>query len=110
MTELPIADSRGRAATALGPRLPGSRGLLHGLEQTREQLESLGGQHADLIRLVCDAIGWINQSVPTLLGDRQYALLDAKRVSEMVRRSASWPARSSTGDAGGRARDRPRTR
>ena len=58
--------------------------LFTALEQTREQLESLGGQHADLIRLVCDAIGWINQSVPTLLGDPQYALLNAKRVSEMV--------------------------
>ncbi len=58
--------------------------LVAALEQTREQLESLGGQHGDLIRLVCDGIGWLNQSVPTLLGDPQYALLNAKRVSEMV--------------------------
>jgi hypothetical protein len=58
--------------------------LFAALEKTRESLESLGGKNAELIRLVCDGIGWINQSVPTLLGDPQYALLNAKRVSEMV--------------------------
>jgi len=31
---------------------------------------------------VCDGIGWLNQPVPTLLGNPQYALLNAKRVSE----------------------------
>ena len=33
---------------------------------------------------VCDGIDWITESLPALMGDPQYALLNAKRLCEMV--------------------------
>ena len=38
----------------------------------------------ELVEPVCKGIDWIQQSVPALMGDPQYALLNAKRVCEMV--------------------------
>src|SRR5262249_33024729 len=54
------------------------------LESIRTELESLGGRDADLVKLVTDGVGWISESVSALVGDPQYALLNAKRVAEMV--------------------------
>jgi hypothetical protein len=54
------------------------------LESTKAELETLRARYPDLVKAVCDGIGWINQSLPALMGDPQYALLNAKRVCEMV--------------------------
>ena len=54
------------------------------LEKTRTDLESLGDRHADLVKQLCTGIEWLTTSTPPLLGDPQYALLNAKRVAEMV--------------------------
>lgn len=62
-----------------------SKGALFAtLETIRADLQSLGGRHADLVRQVCSGLDWITTSAQALLGDPQYALLNAKRVSEMV--------------------------
>jgi hypothetical protein len=58
--------------------------LFAALETTRTDLESLGDRHQELVKLVCRGIQWIQDSTTALLGDPQYALLNAKRVSEMV--------------------------
>jgi alkylation response protein AidB-like acyl-CoA dehydrogenase len=62
----------------------GKGALFATLESTRTNLESLGDRHPELVKQVCDGIGWINTSATALLGDPQYALLNAKRVCEMV--------------------------
>jgi alkylation response protein AidB-like acyl-CoA dehydrogenase len=63
-----------------------SRGALFTtLEKLRDELAPLRAQYPDLVDLVCEAINkWITESIPALMGDPQYALLNAKRVSEMV--------------------------
>jgi len=62
-----------------------SKGALFAtLESTRTELESLGDRHPELVGQVCNGINSINDSVTALLGDPQYALLNAKRVCEMV--------------------------
>ena len=63
-----------------------SRGALFTtLEKLRDELVSLRAQHSDLVDLVSEAINkWITESIPALMGDPQYALLNAKRVCEMV--------------------------
>ncbi|MGH7858481.1 MAG: hypothetical protein ACREQY_14245, partial [Candidatus Binatia bacterium] len=38
----------------------------------------------DLVALVDGGIGWIEKSLPSLMGDPQYALLNAKRLCDMV--------------------------
>ena len=62
----------------------GKGALFATLESTRTNLASLGDRHPELVKQVCDGINWINNSTPALLGDPQYALLNAKRVCEMV--------------------------
>jgi len=55
------------------------------LEQVRDELQPLHAQFPDLVGLVCTAIDkWITEAMPFLVGDPQYALLNAKRVCEMV--------------------------
>jgi hypothetical protein len=55
------------------------------LERIRDEIEPLRAQFPELVGQVCDAIDkWINQSLPALMGDPQYALLNAKGVCEMV--------------------------
>jgi 3-(methylthio)propanoyl-CoA dehydrogenase len=54
------------------------------LEKTRTDLESLGDRHPELVKQLCGGIEWITTSTQALLGDPQYALLNAKRVAEMV--------------------------
>jgi len=54
------------------------------LEASRAQLEDVREQFPELVRDVSEGIEWLNKSVPALMGDPQYALLNAKRVSEMI--------------------------
>jgi 3-(methylthio)propanoyl-CoA dehydrogenase len=58
--------------------------LFAALEQVRTELQSLDDGHADLVTLICRGIQCINDATPALVGDPQYALLNAKRLSEMV--------------------------
>lgn len=58
--------------------------LFAALEATRTELEELRPTYPDLVQEVCDGIGHLNGSVEALMGDPQYALLNAKRVSEMI--------------------------
>jgi hypothetical protein len=58
--------------------------LLATLDGTRGDLEKLRPRFAELVDQVCTGIEWITQSTPALMGDPQYALLNAKRVCEMV--------------------------
>jgi alkylation response protein AidB-like acyl-CoA dehydrogenase len=62
----------------------GKGALFATLEGTRAELETLRARHPDLVAQVADGIGRITASAPALLGDPQYALLNAKRVCEMV--------------------------
>jgi hypothetical protein len=62
----------------------GKGALFATLEATRTELETLSEAYPDLVRMVTEGLKWIDISVPALMGDPQYALLNAKRVSEMV--------------------------
>ena len=62
----------------------GKGALFATLERTRTDLQSLSDAHDDLVRLVCDGINNLTDTVGALMGDPQYALLNAKRVCEMV--------------------------
>jgi len=62
----------------------GKGALFATLEETRTALESLSEDHPDLVRQLRDGIGWITDSTAALLGDPQYALLNAKRLCEMI--------------------------
>jgi alkylation response protein AidB-like acyl-CoA dehydrogenase len=62
-----------------------SKGALFAtLDATRGELAELSAGFPDLVALVSKGIDRIQQSVPALMGDPQYALLNAKRVCEMV--------------------------
>jgi hypothetical protein len=59
--------------------------LVATLDNMRDELIPLRERYPDLVDLVCEGIDkWINQSITALMGDPQYALLNAKRVCEMV--------------------------
>jgi hypothetical protein len=62
----------------------GKGALFTTLEQTREELWSLKERYPDLVEQVCQGVEWIHKSLPALMEDPQYALLNAKRVCEMV--------------------------
>jgi hypothetical protein len=62
----------------------GKGALFATLERTRTDLQSLSEAQDDLVRLVCDGINKLTGTVGALMGDPQYALLNAKRVCEMV--------------------------
>jgi alkylation response protein AidB-like acyl-CoA dehydrogenase len=63
----------------------GKGALFTTLAEIRDELEPLRGEYAELVGQVCDAIDkWINASTAHLMGDPQYALLNAKRICEMV--------------------------
>ena len=62
----------------------GKGALFAALEATRTELEELRPTYPTLVQEVCDGIGHLNGSVEALMGDPQYALLNAKRVSEMI--------------------------
>jgi len=62
-----------------------SKGALFAtLDSIRADLERLRDGFPVLVDLVAKGIGWLEQSLPALMGDPQYALLNAKRVCEMV--------------------------
>jgi hypothetical protein len=58
--------------------------LFAALEETRTELEELRGQFPDLVQQLADGIERITEATGALMGDPQYALLNAKRVSDMV--------------------------
>jgi hypothetical protein len=58
--------------------------LFAALEETRTDLESLSEEFPDHVRQLRDGIGWITDSTQALMGDPQYALLNAKRLCEMI--------------------------
>ena len=58
--------------------------LVTALETTKQMLAPLQEKQPDLTRLVVDGIGWLTDAIPALLGDPKYALLNAKRICEMV--------------------------
>src|SRR5438046_6112119 len=65
-------------------KVMGKGALFTTLERTRTDLQSLSDAQDDLVRLVCDGINKLTGTVGALMGDPQYALLNAKRVCEMV--------------------------
>ena len=54
------------------------------LESIETELDGLRAHRPELVEMVCDGVKAIRDGVPTLMGDPQYALLNAKRVCEMV--------------------------
>jgi alkylation response protein AidB-like acyl-CoA dehydrogenase len=62
-----------------------SKGALFAtLDATRGELAGISAAFPDLAALVSGGIDDIQQSIPALMGDAQYALLNAKRICEMV--------------------------
>jgi alkylation response protein AidB-like acyl-CoA dehydrogenase len=63
----------------------GKGALFATLEQLRDELEPLRSSYPQQVEAVCDAVNKsIGESIPALMGSPQYALLNAKRVCEMV--------------------------
>jgi alkylation response protein AidB-like acyl-CoA dehydrogenase len=62
----------------------GKGALLTALEDASKQLEELRASQPELVDQVCKGIEWINHSLPAIMEDPQYALLNAKRLSQMV--------------------------
>jgi hypothetical protein len=58
--------------------------LFTALEETKHELECLRGQFPELVQQVLEGSQCITEASPALMGDPQYALLNAKRVSQMV--------------------------
>lgn len=58
--------------------------LFAAMEETRRHLETMRELYPDLVDLVGHGLDWLEQSLPALMGDPHYALLNAKRVCEMV--------------------------
>jgi hypothetical protein len=54
------------------------------LEEIGAELASVRGQHAALVDQVQGGIDWISRSLSALMADPRYALLNAKRLCEMV--------------------------
>jgi alkylation response protein AidB-like acyl-CoA dehydrogenase len=63
----------------------GKGALFATLDRLRDELAPLRPEYPEPVDLVCKAINeWIGESIPALMGNPQYALLNAKRISEMV--------------------------
>jgi alkylation response protein AidB-like acyl-CoA dehydrogenase len=58
--------------------------LFAALDETKTELEGLRGKYPELVQQLLDAMGFLTETTGALMGDPQYALLNAKRVSEMV--------------------------
>jgi 3-(methylthio)propanoyl-CoA dehydrogenase len=54
---------------------------LDGIEQ---EMVPLRAARPELVDLICDGVKTIRDAVPSLMGDPQYALLNAKRICQMV--------------------------
>jgi alkylation response protein AidB-like acyl-CoA dehydrogenase len=62
----------------------GKGALSTALADTRVELAGLRERFPELVDQVSEGIEWINKSLPALMEDLDYALLNAKRISEMV--------------------------
>jgi len=58
--------------------------LITAMGDTWKVLEGLVQRFPELVEQVSGGIEWINKSLAALMGDLEYALLNAKRISEMV--------------------------
>ncbi|HXJ33181.1 MAG TPA: acyl-CoA dehydrogenase family protein [Candidatus Eisenbacteria bacterium] len=58
--------------------------LFTALDETRDELECLRAKFPELVQQVFDGMRFITEASTALMGDPQYALLNAKRVSDMV--------------------------
>jgi len=58
--------------------------LFTALDEAREELERVRERYPELVEQVCAGIKSIDRSLPALMDDLEYALLNAKRISEMV--------------------------
>ena len=58
--------------------------ILATLDETKNELEGLRDQFPDLVQQVFDGMRFVTETSTALMGDPQYALLNAKRVSDMV--------------------------
>jgi len=58
--------------------------LFAALDETRTELECLRPKFPDLVQQCFEGMEKLTESTSALMGDQQYALLNAKRVSEMV--------------------------
>jgi hypothetical protein len=58
--------------------------LFTALEETKGELEGLRGEFPELVQQISEGMQLITETATALMGDPQYALLNAKRVSEMV--------------------------
>jgi alkylation response protein AidB-like acyl-CoA dehydrogenase len=54
------------------------------LEEVNAELEAVRARYPELVEQVHGGIAWINQSLTALMADPRYALLNAKRLCEMV--------------------------
>ena len=83
ITTLYEGTSEIQASFALNEMARGA--LVATLDNVRNELAPLRERYPDLVDLVCEGINtWIAQSIAAVMGDPQYALLNAKRVCEMV--------------------------
>ena len=58
--------------------------LFTALDQLRANLDSLAGQFPEPVQQVTSAIDLLSEALPSLMEDVNYALLNSKRVSDMV--------------------------
>jgi alkylation response protein AidB-like acyl-CoA dehydrogenase len=58
--------------------------LFAALDETKAELEAIREQFPDLVQLVSEGITHISATAEALMVDPQYAILNAKRVSDMV--------------------------
>jgi len=58
--------------------------LFAALEQTGKELDRVESDEPELVAKVREGLEWINKSLPALMSDPNYALLNAKRICEMV--------------------------
>src|SRR6185369_15318124 len=54
--------------------------LFAALDETKGELEPLRDKFPELVQLIFDGMGYVNDTTGALMGDPQYALLNAKRV------------------------------
>lgn len=62
----------------------GKGALFATLAALREEIEPMRGEHPKNTQRLCEAIELIEKALPALMSDLSYALLNAKRVCEMV--------------------------
>ena len=58
--------------------------LFAALDGVAAAIEPLRAAHAELVDEIDQGVAWIHKSLPAVMGDPRYALLNAKRLCEMV--------------------------